>query len=78
MRAVAVAASRVDGAGHVWRVRSEDKSRSKEKRGEECEPQECATDPHLDWERRNHGGSLWEERKKTDGAEELGGSGQRF
>jgi hypothetical protein len=78
MRTLAVTAACGNGAGHAWRIRTKNENGSKENGSKENDPQERATNAHLEREGRDHEWSLCEERKKTDGAVELGGSGHQF
>ena len=78
MSALAVAAAGGNRASCAGRVCAEDQGGSKKKRGEKNEPEQCATQASLEREGRDHGGSVLAVREKTDGAEGLGGSGQRF
>jgi hypothetical protein len=78
MRTVAIATTGGDGASHARSVRAKNQAGTKKKRSKESEPQERATESGLEGEGREHEWSVGEDRKKTDGAGELGGSGQRF
>ena len=78
VRAVAVAVASGNRASHARGVRAKDQSGTKKEGGEESGPQEQATESSLEREGHDHGRSVRDFLRKTDGAGELGGSGQRF
>ena len=78
MRAVAVAASGGNRAGDAGCVGAKGDGGSKDERDDEGKPHERATREESESERRDHGKSVHSFQKKTTGAVELVGSGQRF
>jgi hypothetical protein len=78
MGTIAVATACGNRARCARCVRAKNQSGCEQQRREEDKPQERAAETSLEREGRDHGGSLREVLRKTDGAVGLGDSGQRF